>query len=734
MTGPRVEPPRRNRYLDALETGEQPRNRYLSAIGEDNAPYASTAPESKNVFQQGAELGGKVLGNLGHIATHPWELVTSPIKSALDATATKFRVTGEVEEKPFEKVDPDFEEMPRGLAPGVPGLRTRSLADATGRHGGTGTRVVLPGDPGAISHAEAEGRQNAGRAATLANAVFPGAAKAVGMVPASVAMGAALSPDDPLAGGITGGVVGALPGVAARTLRRPPKPQLGPDVPATLVTDASLPKPGTAADVAMRRTEPLGSLAKPVEINPKPLKLLKKEPLIETPSTIGGRGKQTVAEIERGKLQREILNEPEPQPTQIVDAQGNPIEIPKQRIQQARPNRYLQAVGEAPKPTAKRELTYTPPKSAEPVVEIDADATTFATPAESKIIKSAEKLGVPREAMKAPEDAAPVKEPPRPKYRQMSKDELFAELKKEQDLIDEYAVKNTTPTWTRFDDDIQVQLSGNTFSGGRYFKLQEYAGNRAAAIERELQKRYGISESDLIAKRMGDETPTRDPGMDDVAIDEPDTSFDFGANVEPARIEASKTRAVQKPREFLNYGRHTLDMTSEARIRNIVEQGRASGELQKTVKTFAEQDIEAREFAKKLVSDPLSLDPSKLRGLTGAQIKGVWGVVNENTKIAEAAARAIDEGTLTGQDLTDAMKLIEDTDASTNAALKTIVRETAETARSLGYLRQAAKNSTDPTLWMVRAKRIMGDRPLPDDVMVNIRRLAREATEVCAIG
>jgi diguanylate cyclase (GGDEF)-like protein len=202
-------------------------------------------------------------------------------------------------------------------------------------------------------------------------------------------------------------------------------------------------------------------------------------------------------------------------------------------------------------------------------------------------------------------------------------------------------------------------------------------------------------------------------------------------------VKQAKKAGVSKPvREFLNYGKFNsegspLGQSLNARIRANVEQLRAEGKLDKGFQSFADQRARASEFAKKMVANPLDLDQAKLRNLSGAEVVGLHKVVNDNTLQMEAAARAI-AGGLEGDDLASAMRIIDEAQQSTDAALAVIVREKAQTARDLGFFRQVAKNSTDPDVWMVQAKRLLGDKPLPDKVMLEIRRLAREATEVCS--
>lgn len=186
-----------------------------------------------------------------------------------------------------------------------------------------------------------------------------------------------------------------------------------------------------------------------------------------------------------------------------------------------------------------------------------------------------------------------------------------------------------------------------------------------------------------------------------------------------------------RPREYLNYAKFGLDRTTEARLRDHVEAMRETGDANKGYQSFTDQQKAADSFAREIVSDPLHIDKTKLRNLTGAQIVGLRTVAGENTRLIEGIARSIDSGELSKAELDQAYALIDAATESTNHVLSAIVRETAQTGRDLGFLRQQAKLSVDPAVWIVRAKKMLGDAPLTDDMMVQIRKLAREAQEAC---
>jgi GGDEF domain-containing protein len=222
----------------------------------------------------------------------------------------------------------------------------------------------------------------------------------------------------------------------------------------------------------------------------------------------------------------------------------------------------------------------------------------------------------------------------------------------------------------------------------------------------------GIGETDLLADQAAYERK---------AIHKAEQNISSGRDPAPARAK----------RDYLNYDKFGLDQTNETRVRAAVEKGRAEGTIDKGKKTFAEQRAEAEAFAKKLVANPLDIDRNKLKNLSGAEIVGLHTVVGENTKIIEATSRAINSGELSPAELADAHSVLDRANKSTNEALATIVREKAETARGLGFFRQVARQSTDPEVWLVHAKKMLGDKPMSDAVMLKIRKLAEEATNAC---
>lgn len=252
---------------------------------------------------------------------------------------------------------------------------------------------------------------------------------------------------------------------------------------------------------------------------------------------------------------------------------------------------------------------------------------------------------------------------------------------------------------------------------------------RGHTSESITERQQELAELDDILARDAERLAMQDDEM-------ADTDFDFGENAEPSETVVPTEKAKSAPREYLNYAKFGLDKTGEARVREAVERGRATGEVDKGFKSFDEQNAEAAAFAKELLANPLDFDYEKLtqKKLSGAEIVGMHSVVGENTRLIEAASRVINDPNTSLAERAEAAELFERSAKSTDELLSTIVRAKAQTARDLGFFRQIAKQSTDPEVWLVHAKKMMGDKPMPDVVMVEIRRLAREAAEACGGG
>jgi hypothetical protein len=176
-----------------------------------------------------------------------------------------------------------------------------------------------------------------------------------------------------------------------------------------------------------------------------------------------------------------------------------------------------------------------------------------------------------------------------------------------------------------------------------------------------------------------------------------------------------------------------LGKSTAARLESLYDANTQRLAQERGFQGFDAQAEEATksQVIKDLFDDPLSVDRTKLQGLTGAQVVAVKNVAGENARLMEMVSKEMASGTLSPEDMALAQTRLGQLEASTNEALGTIVGESARMGRDLGYLRNLSKLSTDPDVWMIHAKKALGDSPMTDDIMTQVRSLARAAADAC---
>lgn len=174
------------------------------------------------------------------------------------------------------------------------------------------------------------------------------------------------------------------------------------------------------------------------------------------------------------------------------------------------------------------------------------------------------------------------------------------------------------------------------------------------------------------------------------------------------------------------------EKTTLARVKALADSQSERLKQEKGYVSFQDQKSEAAAALRDLIEDPKNLDRSKLKNLTGAEIVAVKEIVQSNERTLEAVSRDIVSGNLTEEEMTHALKTVDQLEHSSNEAMATIVGEQAKLGRGLGYLRNTAAQSQDPAVWLVKAQKVYGaDRVLPDSVKAQIRAMAKEIKTVC---
>jgi hypothetical protein len=330
---------------------------------------------------------------------------------------------------------------------------------------------------------------------------------------------------------------------------------------------------------------------------------------------------------------------------------------------------------------------------------------------------------------------------PKALYGRLSDDALQAEYRALTDKRAALQEQAQAPVWTEERNDAWVGAAENRRRGNTLDKIGNRDSNRTELLGEPVhtfESQAAEQQVNAIAKHL--DAIEREFGTR--GIDKAQALQPVGPVPEspvpstrgyPAEWDLSPDgpNAKAAPREYLNYAKFGLDRTTEARLRDTVEGLRVFGEVDKNYQSFEQQRAVAKAFADDFLQNPLDKDPAKMGKLSGAEIVGLRRVAAENTKMIEGLSQAIESGDLSVEDTAHANTLLDHAVQSTNEVLGKIVRETAQTGRDLGFLRQVAKLTTDPDVWIVRAKKLLGDQPMTDGMMVEIRKLAREASEAC---
>lgn len=175
--------------------------------------------------------------------------------------------------------------------------------------------------------------------------------------------------------------------------------------------------------------------------------------------------------------------------------------------------------------------------------------------------------------------------------------------------------------------------------------------------------------------------------------------------------------------DWVNASKFGLDRAGEDRLKAEVVRIVQQRELApKQVVRWGETEVQAKQVVRSLGLDPRALvhRPGRLRG---PELLAVRNLVRRNIvgiqEITKEWERAIDP--LRKAELEGALAHI---DQQNDALLSRFVKERSATGRDLNNLKIIARQTTDPMVWMVKAKQAIGDAALGLDVQAEIRRLA----------
>jgi hypothetical protein len=186
-----------------------------------------------------------------------------------------------------------------------------------------------------------------------------------------------------------------------------------------------------------------------------------------------------------------------------------------------------------------------------------------------------------------------------------------------------------------------------------------------------------------------------------------------------------------RPSDILNVAKLNLeDQTAEQRVAERLEQFRSMRDEQK--QTFDEADVNRKAIMDELTAgNPKALSPAAAAKLSGEELLARRDVVNQNDQMIGSLSKAIASGTMTAAEQDAATQLMEKAVNHNDALLKDLVTGSSQKGRDLNLLRRMANTDLDPATWLVQAKRMLGDKPLTDDMMSDIRRLVQTAVDAC---
>ena len=155
--------------------------------------------------------------------------------------------------------------------------------------------------------------------------------------------------------------------------------------------------------------------------------------------------------------------------------------------------------------------------------------------------------------------------------------------------------------------------------------------------------------------------------------------------------------------------------------------------------TAARANVAATDFFKSLVDDPKNaLDRAGIRRFVEqygeAGVPALKQAIARTAAVMSDAAKAIADPATSADELMLAHRVVDSAFQTQDQLLGGVINEQARIGRSLNALKIQAKLSVDPDVWMIHAKRALGDAPMTDEVMAKVRQLARDAGDACGGG
>lgn len=194
------------------------------------------------------------------------------------------------------------------------------------------------------------------------------------------------------------------------------------------------------------------------------------------------------------------------------------------------------------------------------------------------------------------------------------------------------------------------------------------------------------------------------------------------AGLSPNSAADATAAADVKAGDFVNLSKFALDETGEKRLSEQVQRVVADEKLAPKQAVTWQQTKEA--------AASLGLTPDRIlrqTKLSGAEMLAVRNIVKGNTEqIIALEKKLATDGTMSAADRETAEATIAAADKQSDALLSKFVKERSRTGRDLNNLKILANATDDPVVWMARAKRLLGDAPLTDEMRSDIIRMAND--------
>lgn len=233
-------------------------------------------------------------------------------------------------------------------------------------------------------------------------------------------------------------------------------------------------------------------------------------------------------------------------------------------------------------------------------------------------------------------------------------------------------------------------------------------------------------------KAIPDEPPTRTPvpppSVGRGNVEDVTGTQSFEGVQPPTPVTPAPTPRAS---DILNVAKLNLeDKTAQQRVADQLEQFRTQREQEK--QTFSEADVNRKAIVNELLAnDPKALSPAAAGKLSGEELLARRDVVNQNDQLIGDLSKSIESGQLSPEEHEQASQLLNKAVEHNDALLSDLVTGSSQKGRDLNLLRRMANTSLDADVWMVQAKRMLGDQPMTDDVMSSVRKLVNAAKEAC---